>query len=130
MGEAHDGRGTGAGGVGVNSFLVPRKRVGPTRAKNLNRPHAEELTLPEGRGGVSKHVAAPILREGPRKSVHPPQDEDGVALAGYKLSHLAREPRPLGECARDVGMRGGDRFVFGHGVGVSACDLGDRCRLD
>src|SRR5712671_618788 len=48
MGEAHDGRGTGAGGVGVNSFLVPRKRVGPTRAKNLNRPHAEELTLPKG----------------------------------------------------------------------------------
>jgi hypothetical protein len=41
-----------------------RKRIGAKIKHKLTRPHAEGPPCPQGEVGVSKHVAAPILRDG------------------------------------------------------------------
>ena len=88
------------------------------------------LALPAlgcGNGGLEWSQVGPLIYRNLSAAL-----DDGVPVRtlATKLAHLAREPRPLGERARDTGMRSSDRLVPGHCVGVSARDLGDRRRFE
>src|SRR6185369_13622082 len=104
--------------LGTAGAWMRQWRIGVVRRRTADLSQAQQATLRYRRLRADRNISAAF--------------DDGIPVnaTAMNLPYLACEPRSLGKRARNVGVCGGDRFVFGHCVSVSARDLGNCWRLE